>query len=134
MHAGAKLKKEPDASPNTALYMYRPGNVFPNGNQMAKIAIAPRQISPVCVLIRPYLSAMPPAISRPRVENLVSLILEAADLRNWRCPIHIQGCQENHTGSSAESLHHHICGIQTEPSEDLQLQTYQPISISTHFQ
>jgi hypothetical protein len=72
MQAGARLKKEPDARPNMALNMYNPGSVFPNGSHMTKIANTPRQMRPVCVLIRPYLSAMAPAISRPRVENLVA--------------------------------------------------------------
>lgn len=70
MHAGAKLRKEPEASPNTALNIYRPGSVSPNGNQITKIARAPSAIRIACVLMRPYLSAMPPAISRPTVENL----------------------------------------------------------------
>lgn len=70
MHAGARLKKDPDARPKTQLNMYNPASLFPNGSQIAKIASAPTHIRLVWVLIRPYLSAIPPASKRPMVENL----------------------------------------------------------------
>lgn len=70
IHAGARLRNEPDASPKTQLNTYNPTSVLPNGSQMAKIAKAPRHIKPVWVLIRPYSSAIPPANKRPMVEHL----------------------------------------------------------------
>lgn len=70
MHAGARLRKEPAARPNTMLNMYRPAKVFPNGSQMTNTAKAPRTMRAAWVLIRPYLSAIPPATSRPSVEHL----------------------------------------------------------------
>lgn len=70
MQAGARLRKEPDAIPNTQLNTYKPGKVFPNGSQIAKMATTPNVIRAAWVLIRPYLSAIPPTRSRLRVENL----------------------------------------------------------------
>jgi hypothetical protein len=75
MHAGARLKNDPDASPNTQLKMYSPGRVWPKGSQMVKIARAPRQMSAVCVLMRPYLSAMTPVMRRPTVEKLEQILV-----------------------------------------------------------
>ena len=37
---------------------------------------------------------------------------------------HIQHRKENHTGISAKPLHHDVCRIETQSSEDLQFQTY----------
>lgn len=72
MQAGARLKKDPEASPKTQLNMYSPGRVCPKGSQITNIAKTPTTISAVWVLIRPYLSAKPPASSRPIVEHLVN--------------------------------------------------------------
>jgi hypothetical protein len=86
MQAGARLKNDPEANPKRQLKTYSPGSVLPNGSQITNMAKTPTAISAVWVFIRPYLSATPPAISRPIVEHLVvhgsqlSILLQYHDL------------------------------------------------------
>lgn len=122
MHAGARLRNEPEARPNTQLNTYSPASVLPNGSQMANMANTPRHISPDCVLMRPYLSAMPPAIRRPRVENLeMSLACEqTGDARL----IHVDDGEHKDAGGIAESLHDHIGRVKTQTRKYFQLETY----------
>jgi hypothetical protein len=112
MQAGARLRKDPEASPKTQLKRYRPGSVFPNGSQITNMAKTPTAISAVWVLIRPYLSATPPAISRPIVEHLVSHIVSCQFSFRIRTvdgnDIHVQKREKNHTSRRAEPLHHNV--------------------------